>query len=445
MKPNIIYIFTDQQHHAAMSCVGTPGIHTPNLDRLAAEGVRFSRAYCAYPLCTPSRAAMFSGLMPHQVGVYENGHRYCAEAIPGTLGHVVAAAGYDCVYTGKWHIPEAEIPEGYGFRRIGSHHDPLIASAVGEFLKQRRDGDRPFFLVASYTNPHNICEYRRNMLLPYGPVEERPLEECPNLPPNYNRGPYLPEAVDVYYESRQRAFATRNRDDADQWRRVRSAYYQLCEKVDAEVGKLLALLDETGLADNTLVIFSSDHGDMNGARQLNQKCVLYEESVHVPFIMRLPRLIPAGEVNASLVSNGLDLYPTICDYAQAVCPGGLPGRSLRPAAETGDAIDRPWIAAETRLETGDRPDNAANGRMIVSTGYKYIVYDWGRYREELYDLSQDPYELVNLALEKRYACVLDEHRRALLDHCRATRDRFGAHYSRPGTAGIPGHGFMPLD
>lgn len=117
-KPNILYIFTDQQSATALSCAGNTDLHTPNLDRLAARGVRFPRAYSAFPLCTPARAAMFTGRYPHEVGIERNGQHIADEWIPKGLGHVVAAAGYDCGYGGKWHVPEIKIPDTrHGFKQ----------------------------------------------------------------------------------------------------------------------------------------------------------------------------------------------------------------------------------------------------------------------------------------------------------------------------------------
>ena len=117
-RPNILYVLTDEQYAGAMSCAGNPEVRTPAMDRLAQSGVRFSSVYCAYPLCTPSRASMFTGMMPHQVGIDGNEQSIAAAYRPQELGHLLSSAGYECVYGGKWHIPEISLPEGHGFRRI---------------------------------------------------------------------------------------------------------------------------------------------------------------------------------------------------------------------------------------------------------------------------------------------------------------------------------------
>ena len=132
-KPNILYIFTDQQFAGAMSCAGNEDVHTPSLDRLAAEGVRFEKAYCAFPLCTPSRASMFAGRWPHELGIKGNGVPIGEAFQPEELGHLLSNAGYDCAYGGKWHVPEIAIPDGHGFRNINGFDDqgrllPLVTA-----------------------------------------------------------------------------------------------------------------------------------------------------------------------------------------------------------------------------------------------------------------------------------------------------------------------------
>jgi arylsulfatase A-like enzyme len=218
----------------------------------------------------------------------------------------------------------------------------------------------------------------------------------------------------------------------EEWRRYRYDYYRLVEKVDREVGAILDALRETGLEGNTLVLFSSDHGDMCGAHQMIQKSVLYDESARVPFIVRPPgghaSCPGAGRVDgAHLVSNGLDLVPTLCDYAGLDAPEVLAGRSLRALIEGRDVPGwRDHLVLESRLD-GIQCD----GRMVRTERYKYVIYEWGRYREQLFDLQADPGEVVNLAVESRFGDVLEEHRRLLWSWCERTGDRFGHHYAHP--------------
>lgn len=183
-RPNIIYIFTDQHTANAMSCAGNPDLHTPNLDRLAAAGIMFQNAYCTAPLSGPSRGSMFTGHYPDAVGLSVNGSPLPDSLKTQTLGTLVKNAGYECAYGGKWHVPELDIPDKqYGFDQIYKHSDDGLAEACVKFLSKKHN--KPFFLVASYDNPHNICEYARSQNLPYGNTDTPELRNCPGLPPNF--------------------------------------------------------------------------------------------------------------------------------------------------------------------------------------------------------------------------------------------------------------------
>lgn len=434
-RPNILYIFTDQQSASAMSCAGNPDVKTPNLDKLAARGIRFEHAYSAYPLCTPARAAMFSGRWPHEVGVNKN-RDGIDEALRATeMGPVFRDAGYECVYGGKWHVPEISIPDGeHGFRRICPFDDEHLADRCIKFLEQPHD--KPFLMVASFDNPHNICEWGREQPVAWGNVTLSPPEEWPLLPANHVPATDEPEGITTYRASHGKAgFISRYSND--DWRRRRAAYYKLVEKVDAEIGRILDSLDRTGLADNTLVVFSADHGDMNSAHQLIQKSHFYEESANVPFIVAGPG-VQKGVVDSRLVHGCLDLFPTFCDAAGIDAPDGLRGESLLPLLAGDDAVNwRTHLVCESNLDQHD-----LRLRMVRSEQYKYVVYEWGRYREQLFDLTADPGEMVNLARHARNREILDQHRRILHDWCVMTNDSFGRHYSHPDVPfNVPGHEF----
>lgn len=192
-RPNIIYIMTDQQSATAMSCAGNTDLRTPNMDRLAAHGVRFENAYCSMPLSGPSRSSMFTGYMPGMVGLCANGTPLPDSLRTQTLGTLMSEAGYNCAYAGKWHVHTNSLPSehAFGFERLHEHNDYGLAEACVEFL--RRKQDKPFFLVASFDNPHNICEYARKQKMPYAAIEEpADIEDCPNLPANYAVAPTMP-------------------------------------------------------------------------------------------------------------------------------------------------------------------------------------------------------------------------------------------------------------
>ena len=202
-------------------------------------------------------------------------------------------------------------------------------------------------------------------------------------------------------------------------------------------------MDIEGLQAQTLVIFSSDHGDGLGAHRWNQKSVLYEESVRVPLIMSWQDHTDAGLVDTEhLVSNGLDIYQTVCDYAEVEPPEGLLGRSLRPLVQGHDGVEwRDHLVAETRFgpEIGGL---GTVGRMVRTTRYKYVVYNWGKNREQLFDLDTDPGEMVNLAVAAQYRGVLNEHRELLAMWTERTDDRHTAHEAHPNALPpVPGEGY----
>ena len=188
-KPNIIYIMTDQQTATAMSCMGNTDINTPNMDRLARSGILFQNAYCSAPLSGPSRASMFTGHTSHEIDMATNGKPMPKELRDKSLGILMKAAGYDCVYGGKWHVHTPSIPDGeFGFRNIHNHNDEGLAEACAAYLDNRPQV--PFFMVASFDNPHNICEYARNQNLPFANIQPIDIANCPGLPLNFEQNPY---------------------------------------------------------------------------------------------------------------------------------------------------------------------------------------------------------------------------------------------------------------
>lgn len=428
-RPNVLLIMTDQQQSAALSCAGNRDVRTPNLDALAARGTRFTSAYTTFPLCTPARASLFSGRMPHALDVMNNNLPLSDAVREQTLGHLFARAGYDCAYGGKWHVTQIAMQDGFAFRRISGFDDNALPAAAAGFLQTKRD--RPFFLVASFDNPHNICEHSRNQPLPWGEVPLAAPEDCPNLPPNFAAGPQEPEALRVYAE-RAGKFRRRPAYTADRWRLLRHVYYRLVENVDAQIGQILDALRRTGQADDTLVVFTSDHGDMAGAHELNQKHSLYDESARIPLVLAGPG-VAAGHTVDEPVSQ-LDVLPTICDLAAVDAPGDLPGVALRPAVER-RPFERDPVVVQSFWADEISSAVSVQARCLVTRRHKYVVHEWGEYREQLFDRAADPWELVNLAVESRHRPLLEESRATLREWCRAAGDRFGARYIHRPAAG----------
>ncbi|MDR0419787.1 MAG: sulfatase-like hydrolase/transferase, partial [Prevotellaceae bacterium] len=363
----------------------------------------------------PSRASFLTGKMPIQLDINDNLDKLPKPELvqEACIGNVLANVGYESVYGGKWHVARGKlVEEGFGFTSISDMDDDSLAIRCDRFIKQKHD--KPFFMVASFDNPHNICEYARNMTLPWGEVPERPAEQCPNLPYNFYPTIYGAEAVELQRSSDliPRIHPTKSYTP-DKWRQYRDVYYRLVEKVDAEVGKVIKSLKEAKQYDNTVVIFFSDHGDGMGAHQWNQKRVMYQEVINVPLIIK-PGKKTKAKINSQAVVSLLDLIPTICDYASAPIPKDAQGRSLRPLVEGADTLKN--VANEVYVETLlDGVGPHARGWALVTPKYKYVLYNIYRNREQLVDLENDPGELLNLAVDNSYKDILEQMRGRMRD------------------------------
>lgn len=425
--PNIIYIFTDQQHAHLMSCAGDQYVKTPAMDSLAASGVRFERAYCGNPVCVPSRMGMITGRMPSEFGGRDNASGTKAvldeAARQKTMGWIFKNAGYEVAYGGKWHLPPGfGTREEMGMADLCRNERDELAKVAADFIKAPHD--KPFLLVASFIQPHDICylgiadmkgkdafgdtkSVGASLQFPKLPADV-PLAEfikkdCPPLPANYAIPPQEPEIIQATRQAPGFRTTICGWDDA-RWRLHRWTYRRMVEMADAQIAQLLAALREAKLEDNTLIIFSSDHGDMDGSHHLEHKSVPYEESANIPFIVSFKGRTKPGLVDRThLVSNTLDLIPTMCDYAGIEPPKELKGRSVRTLAE-GKA--QPW-RDQLVVESGV-------GQAIVTARYKYATYrDSKEHPEQLLDLEKDPGEMVNLVNDPKCKAVLDDHRSRL--------------------------------
>ena len=213
---------------------------------------------------------------------------------------------------------------------------------------------------------------------------------------------------------------------ASKWRQYLWAYYRLIEKVDRHVGTLLEALRRSGRQENTVVVFLSDHGECHGVHRWNQKTVFYDESARVPLIISRKGKTPKGTCDA-LVHTGVDLIPTLCDFAGIETPAGLPGRSLKPHALGRPAgTERPYIVVSNRMVQCEAVDGVLmkpDGRMVRSRRYKYCLYSLGQRRESLVDMEADPGERVNLAGKPEAAETLRRHRDHLRQFARAHGDQ----------------------
>lgn len=434
-RPNILLIITDQQHAGMLGCAGNSYVKTPNLDRLAAGGARFERAYCGNPVCVPSRFSMFTGTLPSRIGMESNGeigNVVPQEVLDNSMGVVFRRAGYQTVYGGKTHLPgrgKKNQIASYGFDELTKDSRQELATTCAKFLREKHE--RPFLLVASFINPHDICymairAFKESGTVPRG-AKLTPLSSeaiacldaalkrpagvsedeffarcCPPTPANYG----IPEGELSVFGGKLGGFRgyVREKWTDQDWRLHRWAYARLTELVDGQIGQVLDALKESGLAKNTLVVMTSDHGDMDAAHRFEHKSLLYEEAVRVPLLVALPSVTRAGTVDREhLVSTGLDLIPTLCDFAGVAQPTALRGRSVKALSQ-----GQPSGAWRKCLVVENQ-----QARLLLSERWKYMVGAAGAIREMITDLERDPGEMKNLAAEPAYRRQLETGRRLL--------------------------------
>jgi len=420
-KPNILIIMTDQQSAESLGAnIGHQFLNTPSMDYLAEHGITFKNAYCTNPLCIPSRSSIFTGRYPHELGIQANFNETINPAEFPTMGTFFKNAGYSTGYFGKWHLPYNHREKAaHGFssmaviRNVGG--DSLLTKAVAQFLETPRNA--PFLAVVSFCNPHNICEWARGEKLPDGEIgTPPPAEECPPLRTNYQPSKDETDIMQLMRTSYQasKVFPVSEFSD-EKWRQYRWAYYRLIEKVDAQIGMILAKLKESGLDKNTIIVFLSDHGDCQGAHHWNQKTVFYEESVKVPFIISYDEC--KARKSELLVQTGIDLMPTLCDLAGIQIPKQNRGMSLKPyIINQSKEKKHRYVVVSDLMEQGE-PINGTRtvpeGRMLRNERFKYWIYDQGQQREALYDLENDPGEMINLASDPKYKTELGNCRNLL--------------------------------
>ena len=425
-RPNILFIITDQQHAGMMSCTGNSYLNTPAMDSLARCGIRFERAYVANPVCVPCRISMATGMMPGRLGIFSNGMqaKFPDEVERNSLGLLIQRAGYDTFYGGKVHMAPELNPSEAGYSTVVRDQRDALPDACIEFIRQKRE--RPFFAVASFINPHDICyvhaahigkapKAMRHVEELYRQASAMPLDQLPPLPANYAIPVDEPEAIEAHLNPKAvtPAITMRKTYDERQWRIFRWIYCRLTEQVDAHIGRILDAVRDAGLEETTLILFTSDHGDMDASHRMASKGLFYEQSVRVPLLMQYKGVIPPGQIDTRhLVATGLDILPTLCDYAGADVPETLLGRSLRAIAEGREVDDwRTFVVSENSL-----------GRMIRSQRFKYCVYDSEGFRESLVDMVDDPGELINLARMPEFRDALLAHQRLLQQWIKVSDD-----------------------
>ncbi len=457
-RPNFLIIVTDQQNidtisglksHFEHPAYGCHWVNTPNLDRLLQRGVAFIESHSANPVCCPARSAIFTGRMSIETGVTYN-NIGIDKSVPNMGQWLEENTGYTRVYCGKWHAggkwnyPEVSGPRkvpGFeilpvGARDTGDAADYQVSSSVEAFIRNYDDVN-PFVIVAGLMNPHDVCFWSNwnDDRVITSPSDTFGLgERLPILPPNNCYDFAEPE------DKRYRKF------NDMQWRNCAYDYYRMIEKIDGDVGRMLKAVESR--KDNTIIIFTADHGEGLGRHSRIAKWHPYEHSVKVPLIVSCPGLIDEGIIDDQHLVSGVDVMATVCDYADAPLPPHCRGRSLRPLIEgDGEVSWRNNVYAEM----------AHIGRMIRTERFKYVKYYEfsgetdspfvtadgnatqfvpGRgedYRENpirlLFDIKNDPWETKNLYDDSTYASVLREHETILREQWEA-RLLPGTHYDR---------------
>lgn len=415
-SPNVIVVLTDQWRAEALGCMGDDQVATPNLDAFASEGVVFERAYTPNPVCSPARGSILTGQYPHEHGVVANSfYNIDLPADRTTVAECFRDAGYDTGYIGKWHLDGGIEGPGYvppdrrqgfdrwhGFDRGHAHlkGQPHVAAdgtaeweegrqpdiqtdLFLEFLDER--GDDPFFQFLSWGPPHTPFEAPEEYSDRYDPED---LSFRPNVPESMH----------------------------EEVRGDLAEYYGMCTWLDDQFGRLLDGLDQRGLAEDTVVVFTSDHGEMMGSQGRYHKGTPFEESIHVPLLVRYPEAIEGGRRSTDVVTL-VDLMPTLLGLCDVPIPEGVQG-----ADRSGYLTDRePLESTETYVE-GNLPFDDA-WRALRTEQYLLAV-DRTLETTHLYDTDDDPYQQQNLAGDTAASQLAAELRQRLFETAFATDDRY---------------------
>ncbi|MEO2019018.1 MAG: sulfatase [Fuerstiella sp.] len=462
-RPNILFIFSDDHAAHAMSCYGSKINSTPNLDRIANDGMLFTNCFCTNSICGPSRAVIQTGKHSHLNGFVRNGNRF--DGSQQTFPKLLQKIGYQTAVVGKWHLASA--PQGFDYSEVlkgqGPYYNPpmllngnpepvkhvgytsdIITDLSLNWLKEKRDQSKPFMLMYQHKAPHRNWQPGPKHLNMFDNVE---IPEPDNLFDDWSgrgsaaqtqdmsirttmtrkdlkldppRG-LTPDQLEVWnkaYSAKNKAFeeAKLEGDDLIRWKYQRyiKDYLRCIASVDDNVGRVLDYLDETGLAENTVVIYSSDQGFYLGDHGWFDKRFMYEESYRMPFVLRWPGKVKPGSVNHNLISN-LDFAETFLDLAGADIPADMQGKSLKPLilGKPSDGTPPPMtIGFSNKLVDYSQPSfrdalyyhyyefngERRTAHMVrrhygVRTDRYKLIHFYNLDEWELYDLEKDPREM----------------------------------------------------
>jgi len=429
--PNVLWIFVDQLRYHALSCHGEVNVRTPNIDRLAAEGVTFDNAVSSCPVCTPARAAVLTGQYCSTTGVLYLGDLLVPQR--RTVAHAFGEAGYRTSYVGKWHLASAQNPEGHnegaeywvhpllrgGFQdwfgfELSNHYwrtrystgesmwpphelpgyqtDGLTDLSLAYLRDVASKGDAPWFHVLSLETPHHGSDADGVARVQVGERFHTRHPAPAEYEARFDPGaivlrPNVPEEYHEVAASQQ------------------AQYCAMIANLDDNVGRLFDWLESTGAHENTLVAFFSDHGELGGSHRRFQKCSAYAESLLVPLIMRLPGAIPAGR-RVARPANLVDLFPTCASLCGVSTGSDVQGCDLTPGiVGDDDAIRREGSLSQWFGNPRYHPEGlpGEQWRAIHTDRYTYAVYEYGRV--ELFDNRDDPYQMENRGADASYAEV----------------------------------------
>lgn len=430
-KPNLLFVFADQMRGMAMGCAGNADVKTPNMDRLASEGVRLSHVFATSPVCSPNRAVMLSGTYPTTNLMLCNDMPLKPD-VP-SLGTIAKENGYRTGYVGKWHldgVPRTKFtppgPRRWGFDFWAAYncthayfepkyyrdgpdvievegYEPVVQTDLAlEFLEAQRGAKEPFCLVVSWGPPHD----------PY-----------PQAPENY-RKMYEPEALSL--RANVQPEAPNRLAKGKECRRTIADYYAAVTALDEQLGRLLTWLDGSGRAEETLVVFTSDHGDMLWSNGWMKKQAPHEESISAPFVMRWPERFAGGRV-CDVLTGGVDILPTLGALMGWEMPASVEGIDLSRALLGEEGAPSPesvFIANYTSADEAQMQD-MPEWRGVRTRRYTYAEKP-GREPWLLFDNQEDPFQMRNVVCEAAYEGAAADLKDVLGGWLERTKDPFSA-------------------
>ncbi len=448
MSPNILFINVDQQRYDCLGFTGSEVVKTPNIDALAKAGISFTKAYTPSPLCCPARQTLLSGVMPDIHGGLWNYD--CGSPNPPGLSperniwvNQLKSAGYKTAYIGKWHVNRDIDPTSFGFetykrfpgvpkenieikyqlkegkdgfwgvgaydtRPLEETHTHQLAAEAVRALEKLSKSDSPWHIRLDFPEPHLPCLPAEPFASMYPPAT---IPEWENFKENFKNKPYI----------QKQQLKNWNIEDWTwkDWSIYLSGYFGIISQYDDAIGKVIKKVEELGLMENTLIIYSSDHGDAAGShRMMDKHYVMYEEEVHVPMVCRWDGQIKPGSLCDDYISHYLDLGPTILELLDLEIPEDYQGKSFSQQLFGKESTDSRNFVFSTY---NGQQFGLYSQRMVRDDKYKYV---WNATDiDEFYDLENDPFELENISGRAEEQENIKQYKKKLWETFNALGDR----------------------